>query len=94
MASQKIGALWKRKTQDGKTFLSGVIQDIRGDINVAVFANDRKDKDTQPDFNIVRSEQREQREEAKQEKNDDFNFGNSEPKSGDDEEIKVENIPW
>lgn len=94
MASQKIGALWKRKTQDGKTFLSGVIQDMRGDINVAVFANDRKEKDNQPDFNIVRSEQREQREEVKQEKNDDFNFGNSEPQPGEDEEIKVENIPW
>jgi uncharacterized protein (DUF736 family) len=94
MASQKIGALWKRKTQDGKTFLSGVIQDIRGDINVAVFANDRKDKDNQPDFNIVRSEQREQREETKQEKSDDFNFANAEPQPAEDDEIKVENIPF
>ena len=90
MASQKIGALWKRKTQDGKVFLSGVLQDITGDIQIAVFANDRKEKDNQPDFNIVRSEQKEER---KQQGNDDFDFGAEKPAEEDDE-IKVENIPF
>ncbi len=90
MASQKIGALWKRKSQDGKTFLSGVISDLRGDIQIAVFVNDRKEKDNQPDYNIVRSEQREER---KQNGNDDFNFGQGEKKSSDDE-FDVENIPF
>ena len=54
--SRKIGALWIRKSQDGKTFLSGVIQDLSGDINIAVFKNDRKEADNQPDYNIVLSE--------------------------------------
>lgn len=54
--SRKIGALWIRKSQDGKTFLSGVIQDLSGDINIAVFKNDRKEAENQPDYNIVLSE--------------------------------------
>ena len=48
--------MWIRKSQDGKTFLSGVIQDLSGDINIAVFKNDRKEADNQPDYNIVLSE--------------------------------------
>jgi uncharacterized protein (DUF736 family) len=90
MASQKIGALWKRKSQDGKTFLSGVIQDLRGDINIAVFVNDRKDKDNQPDYNIVRSEQKEQKERTD---NDDF-LGDTSAKNDTSDEIRVEDIPF
>lgn len=90
MASQNIGVLWKRKTQDGKVFLSGVLRDISGDIQIAVFPNNRKDKDNQPDFNIIRSEQKEER---KQQGNDDFDFGAEAPQQEDDE-IKVEDIPF
>jgi uncharacterized protein (DUF736 family) len=54
--SRKIGALWLRQSQDGKQFLSGVIQDLSGDINIAVFKNDRKEAENQPDYNIVLSE--------------------------------------
>jgi len=36
--------------------LSGVIQDLSGDINIAVFKNDKKEADKQPDYNIVLSE--------------------------------------
>ena len=54
--SRKIGALWIRKSQDGMTFLSGVLQDLGGDINIAVFKNDKKEVDKQPDYNIVLSE--------------------------------------
>ena len=95
MASTKIGALWRRTTQDGKkTFLSGIIQDIRGDIQIAVFLNDRKEKENQPDFNIVRSEQRE--EKKQQQTTDDFGFPNEpqEPIAGPEDEIRVENIPF
>ncbi len=54
--SRKIGALWLRQTQDGIKYFSGVIQDLSGDINIAVFRNDKKEKDNQPDYNIVLSE--------------------------------------
>lgn len=47
-----IGALWKRE-KDGKEYLSGVISDFRGDINIAVFPNTYKNQDNHPDFNIV-----------------------------------------
>ncbi|MCR4342558.1 MAG: DUF736 domain-containing protein [Patescibacteria group bacterium] len=54
--SRKIGALWIKKSQDGRNYLSGVIQDLSGDINIAVFKNDKKEADKQPDYNIVLSE--------------------------------------
>lgn len=54
--SRKIGALWIRQSQDGRNYLSGVIQDLSGDINIAVFKNDKKEADKQPDYNIVLSE--------------------------------------
>ena len=54
--ARKIGALWLKQSQDGKQYLSGVIQDISGDINIAVFKNDKKESDKHPDYNIVLSE--------------------------------------
>lgn len=54
--SRKIGALWIKQSQDGRNYLSGVIQDLSGDINIAVFKNDKKEADKQPDYNIVLSE--------------------------------------
>jgi len=56
MASKRIGALWVRTTQDGKQYFSGVLNDLRGDINIAIFQNDRKEKENQPDYNIILSE--------------------------------------
>lgn len=47
-----VGALWKRE-KDGKEYFSGVIQDIRGDINIAAFPNNKKQTANQPDLNIV-----------------------------------------
>ena len=47
-----IGALWKREKGD-KTYMSGVLQDFHGDVNIAVFPNNYKEKDNQPDYNIV-----------------------------------------
>lgn len=54
--SRKIGALWVRETQDGKKFMSGLIETLNGDVQIAVFKNDKKEKENQPDYNIVLSE--------------------------------------
>ncbi len=61
--SRKIGALWLKETKDGKKYFSGVLEDMRGEIRIAIFKNDRKEKENQPDYQIVVSEERrEQRE--------------------------------
>lgn len=54
MNSRIVGALWER-SKDGKTYYSGVLKDLHGDINIAVFPNTYKERDNQPDFNIVLS---------------------------------------
>jgi len=51
----KIGALWSKQNKEGKTFLTGVINDISGDIRIVIFPNDKKTQPNQPDYNIVRS---------------------------------------
>lgn len=57
--SKKIGALWLKTSQDGKKFMSGVLEGLGGDIQIVVFKNDKKEKENQPDYNIMRSEPRE-----------------------------------
>jgi hypothetical protein len=42
MPKRKIGALLSKKTTDGKEYYSGVITDLRGDIQIVVFRNDKK----------------------------------------------------
>lgn len=64
--SRKIGALWLKETKDGKKYMSGVLEDIRGEIRIAVFRNDRKEKDNHPDYQIVISEERKERSESDQ----------------------------
>jgi len=54
--TRKIGALWVRETQDGKKFVSGLIETLNGDVQIAVFKNDKKEKENHPDYNIVLSE--------------------------------------
>jgi uncharacterized protein (DUF736 family) len=49
---KNIGVLWTKKSEKG-TYLSGVLNDLRGDIRIAVFKNDRKEKENQPDYRIV-----------------------------------------
>ena len=51
-----MGALWIKQKQDGTKFMSGVLQDLGGDINIAVFKNDKKEQPNHPDYNIVLSE--------------------------------------
>ncbi len=58
--ARKIGALWLKETQEGKKFMSGLIETLHGDVQIAVFRNDKKEKDNQPDYNIVLSEPRKQ----------------------------------
>jgi uncharacterized protein (DUF736 family) len=35
-----------------------VLEDLRGEIRIAIFKNDRKEKENQPDYQIVVSEER------------------------------------
>ena len=58
MNRTKIGALWSKKTTEGKEFFSGMISDLRGDIQIVVFKNDKK-TDNQPDYDILLSEVKE-----------------------------------
>lgn len=50
---KRIGALWVRKSKDGKKYLSGIIETMYGDIQIAAFINDKKEKENQPDYNLV-----------------------------------------
>ena len=56
---RKIGALWSRKTEQGKEYLTGMITDLRGDIQIVVFQNEKK-SENQPDYDILRSEPKEE----------------------------------
>lgn len=54
MLNQRIGALWKKTAkQTGQTFYSGTIDTIFGKVSISVFKNDKKEKDSHPDLNIV-----------------------------------------
>lgn len=54
MLNQRIGALWKKTSKkDGMTFYSGTIDTMFGKVSISVFKNDKKEKDNQPDLNIV-----------------------------------------
>jgi hypothetical protein len=49
----KMGALWLRQAKDGQTYMSGVIEYPGMKLQFAVFRNDEKQKDNQPDYNII-----------------------------------------
>jgi|SRR3989344_73664 len=56
MASTKIGVLWLKTSKDGKTkYFSGILNGLERDINIAIFKNENKEKEGQPDYQIVRS---------------------------------------
>ncbi len=56
MTNRKIGALWSKKTEAGKEYFSGVISDVRDEIQIVVFQNDKKQNENQPDYDILLSE--------------------------------------
>jgi len=54
--AKRIGALWKRESEKGKTYLSGVLDmGAFGEVRVSIFKNDRKEKENQPDYHVVLS---------------------------------------
>ena len=61
MSKRKIGAPWSKKTAEGTEYFSGVISDLRSDIQIVVFRNDKKQTDNQPDYDILLSEPKEEK---------------------------------
>lgn len=51
----KIGALWKKQSRSGVSFMSGKINWRGENIKITVFQNSYKNNDKQPDFNIIAS---------------------------------------
>lgn len=51
--NQELGALWKKKSKAGMSFLSGYINDHDGQrIEVVVFANSKKTNEKAPDYRM------------------------------------------
>ena len=51
--NQELGALWKKKSKAGMSFLSGYINDHDGQrIEVVVFANSKKTNEKAPDYRL------------------------------------------
>ena len=50
----------EQKTSDGKEYYIGVITDLRGDIQIVVFKNDKK-TEKQSDYDILLSEPKEEK---------------------------------
>jgi len=52
----ELGALWKKKSKSGMSFLSGYVKvddlGLEKEIKVVVFANNNKSKDNAPDYRI------------------------------------------
>lgn len=50
----KIGAAWKKTSANGNEFISILIElPIIGKINFVLFANEKKEAENQPDYNVV-----------------------------------------
>jgi len=60
--SYPVGALWKKKTKDGKEYMSGHINDMHGKIQLVVFEADKTGNEQKPDYIISVSEPQEQTE--------------------------------
>ena len=52
MKNRIVGVLWARE-KEGMEYYSGVLHDLHGDINIAVFPNTFKNAENQPDMNIT-----------------------------------------
>jgi hypothetical protein len=52
---RNIGALWAKKSGNGLVYLSGEVEIGGNKTKITVFKNDRKNKPTHPDYNILLS---------------------------------------
>lgn len=80
----------KNKDKNGNTFFTGTLNDLSGDIRIAIFKSTKKESDRHPDFYIVRSD------EQKDKQNDDF-AGEARDVFGEDKgdkEIELSDIPF
>ena len=49
----ELGALWKKKSKTGMSFLSGYISDHDGSrTDIVIFANDKKTNEKAPDYRV------------------------------------------
>lgn len=54
MKNAEFGALWKKKDKNGNDYLSGTVNIFPfGLVNIRVFKNTFKQKDSQPDYKIL-----------------------------------------
>lgn len=61
----ELGALWKKKSKTGMSFLSGYINDHDGQrIDVVVFANSKKTNEKAPDYRLYVSKPLESKSKA------------------------------
>ncbi len=58
-AQRELGALWKRESPNQK-YLTGKVKVGDEDVNIVVFSNKHKTKDSQPDFRVYRSRDRQE----------------------------------
>lgn len=50
-----IGALWAKEGQKGEFYKGHIILDNGEKVNIVIFKNNYKNKENQPDFNILKS---------------------------------------
>jgi uncharacterized protein (DUF736 family) len=67
MNDDKIGALWENKTSKGQEYFSGQIEWKGEKIKIVAFKNNYKKEDRHPDWNIMISKPKEERQEQRRE---------------------------
>jgi len=87
--NKKIGCLWLKKGENVGQYFSGVLEDMRGEFQIVVFPNKKKEKETHPHFIIYVSESKE--------KKDEYTGASlpvvEEPTNSSETDIGVEDIP-
>lgn len=81
MEKNNIGALWVKEGTKGKFYKGNIILDNGEKINIVVFKNTYKSKETQPDYQILKAKlnnqdeqyEKEEREAIQNEENFTFN---------------------